>query len=96
MATRILEYDGNEVQYAMPVIPHLLVKQTAMTATGSSARSAAFGNNSDLICVQSDEQIYAEPGDAATVAATTDSYRISAGGEAWFAVKPGEKVAIRT
>lgn len=94
MATRILEYDGNEVQYAMPVIPHALVEQTALTATGSTAQSAAFGASTDLICVNSDEQIYAAVGVNPTAATT--SYRIAAGGEAWFAVKPGEKVAIRT
>lgn len=94
MATRITEYDGNEVQNSLPIVPHALVEQAAMTATGTSAQSAAFGASTDLICVNTDEQIYTAV--ASNPTATTNSYRIAAGGEQWFAVKPGEKVAIRT
>jgi hypothetical protein len=105
MATRILEFGGSGILGpAYPVVPagQFVTKQPAMTATGTSARSAAVSAATALVLVQSDEQIYVEidPLNAATPTATTDSYRIAAGGEQYFSINPSmagiAKVAIRT
>lgn len=105
MATRILEYGGTGVLGpGFDVIPagQYVTKQAAMTATGTSARSAVINAATLMICVQSDEAIYVEvdPASGATPTATTDSYRIQAGGEQFFSITPAmagvAKVAIRT
>ena len=105
MATRILEYGGTGVAgKAFPIVPagQFVAKQAAMTATGTSALSAAINAATSVVCVQSDEQIYVELSGVAgaTPTATTDSYRIAAGGEQWFNITPAmagvAKVAIRT
>jgi hypothetical protein len=99
MATRIIEYGGSSMLgAAYPVIPsdQFVTAQSAMTATGTSAQSAALNNATGLVLVQSDEQIYVKVGNNPTAA--TDHYRIAAGGEQFFAVQFGQgwKVAIRT
>lgn len=99
MATRILEYGGTGLlQCAFPVVPadQRVTVQSAMTASGSSAQSAALNAATSLVCVQSDEQIYVLVASNPTV--TADNYRIAAGGEQWFSVpaNSGWKVAIKT
>jgi hypothetical protein len=101
MATRILEYGGTGLLGpAYPVVPagQCVTKQPAMTATGTSAKSAAFKAATGLVIVQSDEQIYCEVAADADAVATGDSYRIAAGAEQAFSVTPGAgwKVAIKT
>ena len=97
MATRIIEYGGRSAG-DYPVVPadHYVTKQPAMTATASSARSAAFNDATTLVCVQSDEAINCEVDGTATPTATADSYVINAAAEQWFKVVPGAKVAIKT
>jgi hypothetical protein len=97
MATRIIEY-GGLVGYLPGVVPasQKVTEQAAMTATGTSAKSAAFNAGTELVCVQSDEAIKVAFGPDATVAATDNSYKIPAGEEQFFAVRPGWKAAIKT
>lgn len=94
MATRIIEYGGVSRNDVLPIVPKAVREQATMTATGTSAQSAATGADCDFVCVQSDEQIYVAVG-ASPTAATT-SYRIAAGGEQFFECNPADKVAIRT
>lgn len=95
MPTRILEYPQvGRIGDGLPIYTKLLRKQAAMTATGTSAQSAAIGTGTQFITIQSDEQIYAEVSDNPT--ATTDSYRIPAGGQWDVEAAVGWKVAIRT
>jgi hypothetical protein len=94
MATRIIEYGGIERNDGLPIVPMPVRSQTAMTATGTSAQSAATGTDCDFICIQSDEAVYIKRG--ANPTATADDYRIPAGGEQFFDMIPGYKVAIRT
>lgn len=101
MATRIIEYGGTgKHRTGYPIVPAdmFLARQAAMTATASSVASTAVGASTSLVCVQSDEQIYCEIDNSAAPTATTDSYRIAAGGEQWFCITAGKgaKVAIRT
>lgn len=95
MATRIIEY-GNLIGNAPTIIPSTtkVTAQAAMTATGTSAQSAAFSDATSVVCIQSDEAIYAAFGSNPT--ATANDYRIQAGGEQFFHVSPSWKVAIRT
>jgi hypothetical protein len=94
MATRIIEYGG--ALTAFPIVParQKVVAQSAMTASSSSAASSAFNDATGLVCVQSDEAIKVAFGSSPT--ATDNDYKIAAGGEQWFDVKPGWKVAIKT
>lgn len=98
MATRIIEFGGTGPLHVFPVVPagQFEAKQAAITATATSAQSAAFNASTGLICVQSDEAVYVEIN--ANPTATTDSYRIQANGEQWFSVPPNAswKVAVRT
>jgi hypothetical protein len=98
VATRIIEFGGHGLQGVFPIVPasQRVLEQTAMTATSTSAQSSAFDKATGLVCVQSDEQIYVLV--AANPTATTNSYRIAAGGEQWFDCLPGAgwKAAIRT
>jgi hypothetical protein len=94
MATRIIEYGGVERNDALPIVPMAIVSQTALTATGTSAQSAATSSGTDFVCVQSDEAVYVAVGSNPT--ATANDYRIPAGGEQFFEVRPTYKVAIRT
>jgi len=99
MATRIIEYGGRS-SGDFPVVPadQFVVKQAAMTATGTSALSAAFKDATKLVRIQSDEQIYYEYDGTTAPTATTDSPRIAAGGDEWIKIRPGAslKIAIRT
>jgi hypothetical protein len=102
MATRIIEYGGSGHLGVYPVVPagQFVTKQAAMTATSTSALSAALNAGTSMIVVQSDETIYVEidPKNPATPTATADSYRIQAGGEQFFSIGPslnGCKVAIK-
>ncbi len=94
MATRIIEYGGKDRADSLPIVPPAIRSQTAMTATGASAQSAATGLDCDMVCVQSDEAIYVAVG--ANPTATANDYRIAAAGEQFFDIRPGDKVAIRT
>jgi hypothetical protein len=99
MATRILEFGGTgHLGPSFPVVPagQRVTVQSAMTATSTSAQSAAVNAATSLVCVQSDEQIYVLVASNPTV--TNDNYRIPAGGEQWFSLplNSGWKVAIKT
>jgi hypothetical protein len=96
MATRIIEYGDKRRTDSFPVVPSTtkITAQTPLTANGTSAQSAAFNAATNMICVQSDEAVYVNIGTNPT--ATTSDYRIQAGGEQWFDVVAGQKVAVRT
>jgi hypothetical protein len=94
MATRIIEYDRSERMVDRTVVPQSDREQPAMTATGTSAQSAAFGAGTAMVCVQSDEAVYVKFG--ADPTATTNSYRLQAGAENFWVAQAGQKVAIRT
>ncbi len=99
MATRIIEYGGSGVLgSAFPVVPadQRVTAQTALTANGTSQQSAAVNAGTSCVCVQSDEQIYVLLGTNPT--ATTNDYRLAAGGEQFFSIPTGLswKVAVRT
>ena len=98
MATRIIEFGGDDRSDDLPVVPssQRITSQSAITATGTSAQSAAFDNATSLVCVQSDEAVYVLFGTNPT--ATTNDYRIQAGGEQFFTIPYGKswKVAVRT
>jgi hypothetical protein len=99
MATRIIEYGGPGVWGpSFNIVPaeQRVVSQSALTATGTSAQSAAFNAATGLVLVQSDEAIYVLLG--ANPTATTDNYRIQAGNEQFFSIPGGQswKVAVRT
>lgn len=94
MATRIIEFEFSARADGLPVVPRKITAQTALTATGTSAQSAAVGLLSRLVLVQSDEAVYVAIGTNPT--ATTNDYRIVAGGEQFFEIAPSEKVAVRT
>lgn len=99
MATRIIEYGGTGILgRAFPVIPaaQFVTKQSAMTATGSSAQSAAFNAATVLVHVISNEAISLEMGTNPT--ATDDSEKLIATGDQFFSVPQGLswKVAIKT
>lgn len=94
MATRIIEFSGSDRIDRMPVLPYALTAQTPLTATGTSQASAPFNESSTLICVQSDETIHVARG--ANPTATVSNYKIRAGSEQFFSVKPGERLAIIT
>jgi hypothetical protein len=96
MATRILEYVANDPSsIGEPVVPLENVQQPALTTSTTPTNSAAFDARTNLICVQSDEAVYVKRG--ANPTATTDSYRIQAGQEQFFAVPVGQgwKVSVR-
>lgn len=94
MATRIIECGAGARGDGLPIVPPVLVEQSAMTATGTSAQSSAFGDGTSLVIVQSDEAIYVKVGNNPT--ATTNSYKLAAGAEQAFTAGAGQKVAIRT
>jgi len=96
MATRIIEYGGRGMASDFAVVPsnQRTASQAAITATGTSAQSSAFNTGTSIVCVQSDEAVYVLFGSNPT--ATTNDYRLQAGGEQFFAVSPGWKVAVRT
>ena len=99
MATRILEYGGTgRLGYSYAVVPHdeYVTSQSAITATGTSAQSAAVNAGTGLVLVQSDEAVYVALG--TNPLATTNDYRIQAGQEQYFSVVPNAswKVAVRT
>lgn len=94
MATRILEFGAAVGNDDLPVIPQLITAQTALTASGSSAQSAAFAEGTVMICIDSDEAVYVAIG--ANPTATTNHYRVKAGTERFFLAQAGQKVAIRT
>jgi len=102
MATRIIEFGGHGLLGDdFPVVPwdQLVTEQSAMTATGSSQQSAALNAATSLVLVQSDEAINAkyDPQAPTNPVATANSYKIAAGGEQFFSVKPGigAKIAIK-
>ena len=99
MATRIIEFGGSGLLgEAFPVVPadQRITSQTALTATGTSAQSAAVAAGTACVCVQSDEAVYVLFGTNPT--ATTNDYRIQAAGEQFFSIPIGQsyKVAVRT
>jgi hypothetical protein len=96
MATRIIEYGGGPCNVGMQLVPvsQRVTAQSAMTATGTSAQSSAFAVATSIVCIQSDEAIKVSFGSSPT--ATDNDYKIVAGGEQFFDVRPGWKVAIKT
>ena len=96
MATRIIEYGGVDRSDRLQVVPAAqhITSQTALTASGTSAQSATVNAATTVVCVQSDEAVYVATGSNPT--ATTNDYRIAAGGEQFFTVKASDKVAVRT
>ena len=99
MPTRFIEYGGSGMLTKdVPVIPadQFIVEQSAITATGTSAQSAAVNAGTGLVIVDSDEQVYCSYGTNPT--ATTNSLRIPAGGRIEISVPPGRswKIAVRT
>ena len=82
-------------ELGLQVVPRVMLEQAAITATATAASSAAISSPTcRLVCVQSDEQIYVKVGSAPT--ATTNSYRIPAGGEQYFEAGVGDSISIRT
>jgi hypothetical protein len=73
-----------------------ILSQTPITATGTSAQSAAVSAGAGLVLVQSDEAVYVALGTNPT--ATTSDYRLQAGGEQFFSIpyNASWKVAVRT
>lgn len=97
MPTRILEFRGLSGPFGeRPIMPMnlLTARQPALTASGTAQPSAAFAGETNLVCVQSDEAVYVAF--AAYPEATTDDYRIPAGGDLIAFVKPGWKASVRT
>jgi len=98
MATRIIEFGGGPTNRNMPIVPHAqrVTAQSAITATGTSAQSSAVNAATSVVLVQSDEAVYVLLGTNPT--ATTNDYRLQAGGEQYFDVQVGQswKVAVRT
>jgi hypothetical protein len=96
MATRIIEYcsAGNHIHTLIP--GPAIVEQTPITATTTSAQSAAFSARTNVVCIDSDEKVYVRFGENPT--ATTSSRVVPAGGSLDFHVTPGTslKVAIRS
>lgn len=99
MATRFIEFGGTGrlgPDYAVVPGDQYVLSQTPITATGTSAQSAAAAAGTALILVQSDEAVYVAWGTNPT--ATTSDYRLQAGGEQYFSITPNAswKVAVRT
>jgi hypothetical protein len=99
MATRIIEYAEVGLRGdAIPVVPTRrgYTEQSALTANGTSQQSLAVADTTRMVCVQSDEAVYLAFGTNPT--ATTNGYRLQAGGEQFFTVDVGKswKVAVRT
>lgn len=94
MATRIIEYGGRDRTDGLAAIPAVVATQAAITATITSAQSAAFNAATNLVCVDSDEAVHVAFGTNPT--ATTDNFKVAAGDAAFFTVKSGDKVAVRT
>ena len=96
MPTRFLECAApSSVELGLQIVPRVLLEQAAITATATAANSAAVSSaNARSVCVQSDEQIYVRVGP--NPLATTNSYRIAAGGEQYFECAVGDIVSIRT
>jgi hypothetical protein len=99
-ATRIIEYGFPTTKGGYPLLPagQKITAQTPITATGTSAQSAAFNVATNMVCVQSDEAVYVAFGASPT--ATTSDYRLQAGQEQCWDLTPnggaGWKVAVRT
>jgi hypothetical protein len=95
MATRIIEYDtsGRLIPSLLPAPS--IVDQTPITATVTSAQSAAFNAATNIVVVDSDEKIHVKFGENPT--ATTSCITIPAGGSRCFEVVEGVgiKVAVR-
>lgn len=92
MATRIIEYGGADRTDGLQVIPAVNVTQTALTASASSAQSAAFNAGTGLVCIDSDEAVHVAFGSNPT--ATTANEVVAAGKKDYFTVKAGHKVAV--
>lgn len=92
MATRIIEYGGDDRNDGLPVIPQSTVVQTPITATGTSQQSAVFNVATNLICISTDEAVHVHRGTSPT--ATTSHFEVPAQTFAFFSAKAGERVAI--
>lgn len=93
MATRITEY-GEYPRHGIVPAQFRSATQNALTTTGSSQQSSAFSASTVCVLVQSDEQVYVNAS-SANPTATANDYRLNAGCEQYFDVKPGWKVAIK-
>ena len=68
---------------------------TAVAIGGASAQSAAFNTNTQIVRIEADAVCSVEIG-GANPTATATSQRMSAGQTEYFAVNPGEKLAVIT
>lgn len=93
MAVRILE--SAPIGDRFPVRRgEIVTAQTAITATSTSAQSAAFNALTGIVHVQADEAVHVAFGASPT--ATTAHFKIAAGETHDFIVTPGHKMAVRT
>ena len=96
MAVRIIEMSVKQVGSSwlgLPSTPFNAV-QTAITPSGTSAQSAAFGSTTNVVRVEADEDVHVDIG--ADPTATVNHPKIKAGGSFDAQVSPGHKVAVRT
>lgn len=94
MATRIIEYKASGRGDGLPVVPLQVAAQTPITASGTSQTSAVVSADTSLVCVQSDEAVHVEAG--LNPVATASDYKLAAGGEQFFSVAAGYKIAVIT
>ena len=96
MATRIIEFGGDDRPDELPLIPYqqYITAQTPITATATSAQSSAFNAATSLVVIDSDEAVHVHV--ASNPTATTSHMVCPAGGRLDLSVKAGDKVAVRT
>jgi len=92
MATRIIEYGSAVRRDELQAIPFGVVTQAPITASSTSQQSAAFGADTTMICIDTDEAVHEARGTNPT--ATTSNLKVRAGTYEFFTVNPGQKVAI--
>jgi len=99
MAVYIREYADMAVAYgkAMPVgsEPSALAADQKLTNSGTSAPSAAFNANTNLVCVHTDAIISIVFG-VTVPTATTGHLRMAADTTMFFGVRPGTYLAVIT
>lgn len=70
-----------------------LIEQTPVAIGGASAQSAAFGDQTNLIRLHADAICSVKVG-GTNPTATASTMRLAADQTEYFAVKPGDKVAV--